>query len=119
VTAIKPTNKGAFKEEKKYRNVGVLKFLVAREGKKDFSDNAGTLNMLLARRLEVALVLANDRKNLLGIIRNASAVAARCTIGRLSCWTGWAGYGDFSGFARYMDSSGVILMANWMPGRFR
>jgi hypothetical protein len=64
-------------KEKKYRNVGVLKFLILREGKKGFSDNVGTLNMLLARRLEVALVLANDTKNPVGVIRNASAVAAR------------------------------------------
>jgi hypothetical protein len=64
---------------KKYANVGVLKFLIAREGEKSkgLSDNVGTLNMLLARRLEVALVLANDPKAPVGIIRNASAVAAR------------------------------------------
>ena len=61
------------------KNVGVLKFLIAREGdrKRGFSDNVGTLNMLLARRLEVALVLANDPRAPLGIIRNASVVAAR------------------------------------------
>ncbi len=66
-------------QAKKYRNVGVLKFLVARPGDRGFSDNVGTLNMLLARRLEVALVLANDPKAPVGIIRNASAVAARTT----------------------------------------
>ncbi len=60
-----------------HKNVGVLKFLIAREGGKGFSDNAGTLNLLMARRLEVALVLANDNRNPVGIIRNASAVAAR------------------------------------------
>jgi hypothetical protein len=60
-----------------YKNVGVLKFLVARSGSKGFSDNVGTLNLLLARRLQVALVLANDPSNPVGIIRNASAVAAR------------------------------------------
>jgi serine/threonine protein kinase len=60
-----------------YKNVGVLKFLIAREGEKKFSDSVGTLNMLLARRLEVALVLANDERDPVGIIRNASAVAAR------------------------------------------
>jgi hypothetical protein len=59
------------------KNVGVLKFLVAREGGKGFSDSVGTLNMLLARRLEVALVLVNDPKTPVGVIRNASAVAAR------------------------------------------
>ncbi len=60
-----------------YKNVGVLKFLVAREGAKSFSDNVGTLNLMMARRLEVALVLANEPKRPIGIIRNASAVAAR------------------------------------------
>jgi hypothetical protein len=60
-----------------YKNVGVLKFLVSRADGAGFSDNVGTLNMLLARRLEVALVLANDPDALVGIIRNASAVASR------------------------------------------
>jgi hypothetical protein len=63
-------------KEKKYRNIGVLKFLVARHGH-DYSDNAGTLNMLLARRLLVALALANDPRSPIGLVRNASAVAAR------------------------------------------
>ena len=62
---------------KGYKNVGVLKFLVLREGAKTFSDNVGTLNMTLARRLEVALVLANDPRAPVGVVRNASAVAAR------------------------------------------
>jgi hypothetical protein len=57
--------------------VGVLKFLVAREGRKGLGDSAGTLNALLARRLEVALVLANDQRAPVGILRHASAVAAR------------------------------------------
>jgi hypothetical protein len=60
-----------------YKNVGVLKFLVNRAGAKGLNDNAGTLNMLLARRLEVALALANDPRKPIGILRNASAVAAR------------------------------------------
>jgi hypothetical protein len=64
-------------KERGYQNVGVLKFLVAASGSKGLSDNVGTLNMLLARRLEVALVLANDPKKPVGIIKNASAVAAR------------------------------------------
>src|SRR5947209_3853267 len=59
------------------KNVGVLKFQVARPGSSRFSDNVGTLNMLLARRLEVALVLSNDAKNPVGVLRNTSAVAAR------------------------------------------
>jgi hypothetical protein len=60
-----------------YKNVGVLKFLVNREGAKGFSDNTGTLNLLLARRLELALVLANDPKHPVGIIEDASAVAQK------------------------------------------
>lgn len=61
-----------------YKNVGVLKFRI-KKGQAPVSDSVGTMNMFLADRLEVALVLANpnaaDRQ--LGIIRNASAVAAR------------------------------------------
>src|ERR1700733_8883574 len=60
-----------------YKNVGVLKFLVAHASSKGFSDSVGTLNMMLARRLEVALVLANDPGAPVGVIRNASTVAAR------------------------------------------
>jgi hypothetical protein len=60
-----------------YKNVGVLKFLVMREGDKKFSDNVGTMNLLAARRLELALILANDPRNPVGIIDNASAVASR------------------------------------------
>jgi hypothetical protein len=63
-------------KEKGYRNVGVLKFMAAKEEGK-LTDNVGTLNLLLARRLELALVLANETrdKNPVGIIENASAVA--------------------------------------------
>jgi hypothetical protein len=61
---------------KGYRNVGVLKFLLRREGQDKYSDSLGTLNLLLARRLEVALVVKNDPRNPVGIIENASAVAA-------------------------------------------
>ena len=58
------------------RNVGVLKFLATKDGDK-LSDNVGTLNMTLANRLEIALLLSNDPKTPLGIITNASAVAQR------------------------------------------
>jgi hypothetical protein len=58
-----------------YENVGVLKFLVSKDGK-DFSDNVGTVNLQLAQRLELALILANDPRRPLGIITDASAVAA-------------------------------------------
>ena len=37
----------------------------------NLSDNLGTINALLARRLEVALVLANDPRNPIGIIDDA------------------------------------------------
>lgn len=63
-------------KERGYRNVGVLKFLVAKEGGK-LSDNVGTLNTNLATRLEVALIVANDPRTPLGIIHDASSVAAR------------------------------------------
>jgi hypothetical protein len=56
--------------ERKYQNVGVLKFLV-RYGDGPARDNAGPLNTSLADRLEVALVLALDNDNL-AIIGNAS-----------------------------------------------
>jgi hypothetical protein len=61
-------------KEKGYKNVGVLKFLATKEGGK-LTDNIGTLNMLLAQRLELALVLANKPREPVGIIENASAVA--------------------------------------------
>src|SRR5215208_6166861 len=63
-------------QAKGYKTVGVLKFLGAKDGTA-FSDNLGTVNSLLARRLEVALVLANDPRNPVGVIDDASAVAAR------------------------------------------
>src|SRR5262245_50782385 len=65
-----------FSQEQGYKNVGVLKFLAAKDGS-DFSDNLGTVNTLLARRLEVALVLANSPRKPVGVIDDASAVAAR------------------------------------------
>jgi hypothetical protein len=63
-------------QDKGYQNVGVLKFRV-KKGDGPISDRAGTLNLTLADRLELALVLADDFKKPVGIIRNASAVAAR------------------------------------------
>lgn len=63
-------------KDKGYHNVGVLKFVVSKDQAR-FSDNVGTLNKTLADRLEVALVLANDPRKPLGIIHNASAVAAQ------------------------------------------
>jgi hypothetical protein len=67
-------------EDKGCKNIGVLKFRVTKDGK-TFRDDVGTLNVFLARRLEVALVLAqqNPREHPgpIGIIDNATAVAHR------------------------------------------
>jgi hypothetical protein len=57
-----------------YDNVGVLKFRIERNGKP--SDNVGTLNSTLAARVETALLLETDEQKPVGIIRDASAVAA-------------------------------------------
>lgn len=67
-----------YAREKGYKNLGVLKFRV-KKGKEPVSDNVGTLNMFLANRLEVALVLANtsDPKKQVGIVKRASSVAAK------------------------------------------
>ena len=62
--------------ERGWRNVGVLKFRV-QKGNERISDRAGPLNLNLATRLEIALVLADDVRKPVNIIRDASAVAAR------------------------------------------
>ena len=59
----------------KIDSVGVLKFLVVDDGQQ-FKDNVGTLNSLLADRLETALVLANDPREPITLIGDASSVAA-------------------------------------------
>jgi hypothetical protein len=59
----------------KCQTVGVLKFLVKKDGK-PLSANVGALNTTLANRLEIALILENDPKAPINIIQNASAVAA-------------------------------------------
>jgi hypothetical protein len=72
------------------KNIAVLKFLV-RTGDGPWSDNAGPLNMDLARRLTVALILAapDDR---IGIISNANEVLAHSKAnhleedGRMECF---------------------------------
>src|SRR5262249_54143119 len=58
-----------------YKTVGVLKFRV-QVGDAPPSDGVGPLNLNLAGRLEVALVLADDLREPVGIIRGADAVAA-------------------------------------------
>jgi hypothetical protein len=61
---------------KGFRNVGVLKFRVHKDGV--VSDNVGPLNLAIARRLEVALALANDddEQTQIGLIKDANGVAA-------------------------------------------
>jgi hypothetical protein len=60
---------------KKFANVGVLKFLV-KKGDAAPSDNVGELNLNLANRLEVALVLCNPDEDL-GIIQHASRTVSK------------------------------------------
>jgi hypothetical protein len=64
--------------DKGYKNVGVLKFRV-RKGNAEPSDSVGTLNLTLANRTEMALVLVNDpaTDKQIGIIQDASSVAAK------------------------------------------
>jgi hypothetical protein len=60
-----------------YKNIGVLKFEVQRGGPNGPVSMAnGSLNSMMATRLENAFILANDN-NPIGITRNASEVAAR------------------------------------------
>jgi len=57
------------------QNVGVLKFRV-KKGNEPATDRAGTLNIRLAEKLELALILANSAQDPVGVIRNASRTAA-------------------------------------------
>jgi hypothetical protein len=57
------------------RNVGVLKFRVQR-GDAPVRDDAGPLCIGLADKLTVALVLGNDLRDPVGIVRDADATAA-------------------------------------------
>lgn len=67
----------AFCKAHNYKTVGVLKFLVHKAGQGKLSDNAGTLNRTVARQLEMGLILANDAMDPIGIIDDASDVAAK------------------------------------------
>src|SRR5262249_22818055 len=58
-----------------HQNVGVLKFRIKKDAE-PASDQVGPLNLNLATRLEIALVLADDLEKPVGIIHDASAVAA-------------------------------------------
>ena len=60
-------------KQNEIESVGVLKFLV-NDGK-ELADDTGTINTLLARRLEVALVFANDPRQPITLIENASSIA--------------------------------------------
>jgi hypothetical protein len=62
-------------QKKGFRNVGVVKFLV-RHGEKAPQDDVGDLNMSLANKLEVALILANTDDRF-GIIDKASEAISR------------------------------------------
>jgi|GEM_PF-1037197 len=65
----------AFCKKNDIKSVGTLKFLLT-EGDK-FSDNVGTINSLLAKRFDVALVLANDPREPITLIEDASATASK------------------------------------------
>ena len=62
-------------KEKGHKNVGVLKFRV-KKGEEPATDRAGTLNMRLSEKLEMALILANKVQDPVGIIRDANRTAA-------------------------------------------
>ncbi|MFM7071766.1 MAG: hypothetical protein ACKO38_08255 [Planctomycetota bacterium] len=62
-------------QEKGYKNVGILKFRV-KKGKEAASDSVGPLNLRLAEKLELALILGNPVRDPLGIVHAASNVAA-------------------------------------------
>ena len=63
----------AYCKQNDIESVGALKFLIVRDDQ--FADDVGTINMLLARRLEIALVLANDPRKPLKLVEDASATA--------------------------------------------
>ncbi len=62
-------------KDRGHKNVGVLKFRV-KKGDEPATDRAGTLNMRLSEKLEMALILANKIQAPIGIIRDANKTAA-------------------------------------------
>lgn len=62
-------------KERGYQNVGVLKFRI-KKGNESSVDHVGSLNMRLTKKLELALVVANDARKPIGLIANATKVAA-------------------------------------------
>lgn len=69
-----------------WQSVGILKFTLEKGGK--LSDNLGPMNTLLARRLEVAMVLANPPHAPLNLIEDASITAAAIDSGNHLSSTG-------------------------------
>ena len=65
-----------YSRERGYQNIGVLKFRV-KKGEESPSDKVGPLNHSLPDRLELGLILANKVQAPIGIVRNASEVAAQ------------------------------------------
>jgi hypothetical protein len=65
-------------KKKGFNNVGVVKFLV-RHGDAEASDDVGDLNLTLANKLEVALILANTDEKF-GVIDKASEQVARAKL---------------------------------------
>lgn len=64
-----------FAKDRRYANIGVLKFRI-KKGDGQLSDSVGAMNMKLAERLGTALILANDVRQPIGIVHDASSVAA-------------------------------------------
>ena len=64
-----------FCKSKGYKNVGVLKFRAAKV-RGQWTDNVGPLNLDMATKLELALLLANRVQDPVGIVHDASSVAA-------------------------------------------
>lgn len=62
--------------EKGYKNVGVVKFLV-KKGRGPSDGTAGALNLNMAERLEWALVHGMDESKPLNVLHDATAIAAR------------------------------------------
>lgn len=68
--------------DERHDDIGVLRFLVVKQradggdAEYDVTEIIGTIHQTLARRMEVALLFANDERAPIGIIDDASAVAA-------------------------------------------
>lgn len=58
------------------QNLGVLKFRI-KQGKRPISDRIGPLNLRVTEQLELALIVKNSVNTPLGIVKNASSVAAK------------------------------------------